>query len=231
MLLVLGIGVACAMAWYILVGHNWNQAATHIDDMVGSMDGYTVVMFDGVVKRPKEQPEKGRGAESSESPNSRSADSSQASKSSQSAKSQPPKVNAKLLAADYESKGAETIQVDMKSLWKYEEPLILKRSGKRFGIFSSSGPYRVHVTSVRAKIRYLTRHKVDFIILLADDRSMLSDKIAGADLLLLSKGGGLPGRGDYRGSLFCVDSPYVGEAQSVIISPSLVMTSQTVREL
>ena len=42
-----------AMGWYILVGHNWNQAATHIDDMVGSMDGYTVIVYEGVVKKPK----------------------------------------------------------------------------------------------------------------------------------------------------------------------------------
>ena len=290
MLLVLGIGVACAMAWYILVGHNWNQAATHIDDMVGSMDGYTVVVFDGVVKKPKDASKKHRegsndaplkadDASSGEaddrvvsgdsknadeaapippSPSSSTSDkstdsdradgfkksldsesssqstplsgNSESSGSDRSAKKMPT-ASAKRVAASYEEKGAATVIVDMKSLWKYEEPMILKRSGKRIGIFSSAGEYRRHVTSVRAKVRYLQNHKVDFIIVLADDRSMLSDKIIGADLLLLAKGGGLPGRGGYRGSLFCVDSPYIGEAQSVIISPSLVMTSQTVKEL
>ena len=257
MLLILGIGVACAMAWYILVGHNWNQAATHIDDMVGSMDGYTVVLFDGVVKKPKnstkEYQEESKtpvaksdaaSTESSKADKSSSdvavsASSPQAAPSSESSigsgsglstKRRVSTVSAKRLAASYEEKGASTIIVDMKSLWKYEEPMILKRSGKRIGIFSSAGQYRRHVTSVRAKVRYLQNHMVDFIIVLGDDRSMLTDKIIDANLLLLAKGGGLPGRGDYRGSLFCVDSPYIGEAQSVIISPSLVMTSRTVKE-
>lgn len=281
MLLILGIGVACAMAWYILVGHNWNQAATHIDDMVGSMDGYTVVLFDGVVKKPKnstkEYQEESKtpvaksdaaSTESSKADESSSdvavsasasqaasSESSKADKSSSdvavsasapqaapssesstgsgsglSTKRRISTVSAKRLAASYEEKGASTIIVDMKSLWKYEEPMILKRSGKRIGIFSSAGQYRRHVTSVRAKVRYLLNHKVDFIIVLGDDRSMLTDKIIDANLLLLAKGGGLPGRGDYRGSLFCVDSPYIGEAQSIIISPSLVMTSRTVKE-
>lgn len=286
MLLVLGVGVACAMAWYILVGHNWNQAATHIDDMVGSMDGYTVVVFDGVIKRPKEADDdsqaiaKSSGGSSSSSttagegraeqqaasslpssgssqdevgdnrnkpepePSMGSSDSKGAtpeesgasgakepSSGSRSGEKNRVVVRAQAVAASYEEKGAQTLLVDMKSLWKYEEPMILKRSGKRIGVFSSSGQYRRHVTSVRAKVRYLQRHSVDFIIALADDRSMLSDKIDGVDLLLLAKGGGLPGRGGYRGNMFCVDSPYIGEAQSVIISPSNVMTSQTVKEL
>ena len=220
LLLVLGVGIAAAMAWYILVGHGWNHAATHIDDMVGSMDGYTVVVFDGVVKQPKSDADK---------------DKLEKGKSKGSGKAAPekkkPKPTSDAVAAGYREKGAATLVLDLKKLGKYEDPSILKRGSKRIGVFSSTGPLRKRVTSVRAKIRYLERHRVDLIIVLADDRSMMTDRIGGANLLLLAKGGGLPSKGAMKGSLFCVDSPYKGEVQSVIISPSNVMTSQTVKEL
>lgn len=53
LLLVLGVGVALAMGWYILVGHNWNVAASNIDDSLGQMDGYTVFLVQGT--RPLER--------------------------------------------------------------------------------------------------------------------------------------------------------------------------------
>ncbi len=32
---------------YLYIGHNWNVAATTIDDVRGEMEGYTVILFDG----------------------------------------------------------------------------------------------------------------------------------------------------------------------------------------
>ena len=43
---------ASAMGYYILVGHNWNAAASHIDDSIGKMEGYTVILYEGT--RPLE---------------------------------------------------------------------------------------------------------------------------------------------------------------------------------
>lgn len=47
LLALLGIGAACAMGWYILAGHGWNVTASNIDDSIGQMDGYTVLLIEG----------------------------------------------------------------------------------------------------------------------------------------------------------------------------------------
>ena len=49
LLAVLMLVAVGAMGWYILVGHSWNKAASHIDDAVGKMDGYTVILYEGIV--------------------------------------------------------------------------------------------------------------------------------------------------------------------------------------
>ena len=54
MLVALGVLAAIAMGWYIFVGHNWNIAALHIDDYVGEMERYTVIVYDGVLPRHEE---------------------------------------------------------------------------------------------------------------------------------------------------------------------------------
>ena len=51
LLVALLVAGACALFWYITgVGHSWNYAATAINDRAGSLDGYTVVLVDGVAK-------------------------------------------------------------------------------------------------------------------------------------------------------------------------------------
>lgn len=38
---------------YILAGHSWNVAASNLDDTFGSMDGYTSIVYEGVVEPVK----------------------------------------------------------------------------------------------------------------------------------------------------------------------------------
>ena len=49
MLAVFAILAICGVSWYIFVGHRWNEAASIIDDRVGNMDGYTVVLYEGLL--------------------------------------------------------------------------------------------------------------------------------------------------------------------------------------
>ena len=41
------LGGAGFFGFYLTNGHKWNLAATTIDDTVGSMDGYVVVLYEG----------------------------------------------------------------------------------------------------------------------------------------------------------------------------------------
>lgn len=39
----------CGFGWYIVAGHSWNIAASTIDDTVGEMNGYTVIVYEGTL--------------------------------------------------------------------------------------------------------------------------------------------------------------------------------------
>ena len=45
----------CGLGWYLVAGHSWNVAASNIDDTVGTMEGYTAIVYEGTAKP---QPEK-----------------------------------------------------------------------------------------------------------------------------------------------------------------------------
>ena len=288
MLLALGLIVAGAMAWYIFVGHNWNKAATHIDDLVGSMDGYTVVVYDGVVKRPKPKEATNtssatlakEGSSSSASPageesgssasasasspapsssasaapasdssaasavaSSANADASAASassdsasaadsSSSDSAEASDKKVfDAHTIAESYRDKGAAVVELPKDAMRAFEEPEILYRGGKRIGVFSFAGKYRYRFPLFRAQVRYLQQHSVDYVIAIAKDKKLLKGRLDGIDLLVLLRDARIDEGGEFRRQTFCVDSPYVGEAQAVIVSPSGVVTSRAIKEL
>ncbi len=280
MLIVLGMIVAGAMAWYILVGHNWNQAATHIDDMVGSMDDYTVVVYDGVAKKPKKSDSSkvangsistsaqganasspiagslSASASASDSANSASAAAEspsavpKAGKSSSASASATDLSNsseafagisvnapdkkphdAKTIAKNYREKGASVILIPKDAMHQFDDPVILYRHGKRIGVFSFKGAYKYRYPLLRAKVRYLQGHAVDYTICVAKDRKLLRGRLDGIDLLVLLRDAGIREEGEFRNQTFCVDSPCIGETQSVIVSPSGVMTSRTIREL
>ena len=225
LLVVLGIAVACTMAWYMLVGHNWNQAATHIDDLVGSMDGYTVIVYDGVAKRPKQQAADGSAstrAESSEGSSSAGASSPTSKRKSSK------KVKASSVAKSYRKKGASVLVIAKNYAWAYDEPVILLRGGKRVGVFSFTGKYRYSFVKFNHSLHYLQAHDVDSIIAVVDDKSLAKKPPDGVNLLVVMRNAGIPASGSKKGQTFCVDSPYRGEVQVVIVSPSGVVTSRTV---
>lgn len=285
LLVVLGLSVAFGMGWYILVGHNWNRAATHIDDLVGSMDGYTVIVYDGVVKDHKTSSREKASSSSSaastssggnasakagepagSSPSSASASSTGtndtgdlaseaapsasaataassssfaasasssagSSASSASSESSASGVDAQAVAESYRDKGAAVVVLGKDCMKRYEEPEILFKNGKRIGVFSFSDRYRLNYARIRADIRYLQDHSVDFIIAIVQDKSFLKGCLTGIDLLVLRRDAGIPETGEFKKSTFCVDSPFLDEVQAVIVSPSGVITSRTVKEL
>jgi len=73
-LLLVGAG---AMGYYILIGHNWNVAASHIDDSIGKMDGYTVLLYAGT-RQPVEDGESKEGTAAKKSAEGASASSDEA---------------------------------------------------------------------------------------------------------------------------------------------------------
>lgn len=241
LLILLGVGVASAMAWYIFVGHNWNKAASHIDDLVGSMDGYTVVLYEGTLPQAKKttnstaqntssNKETGSagsasaqgGASSGSSAARQSTSSSQSAAKSQ--RNKPVKVSK--VAASYREKGATVLTIHLDDLGRYEDSIVVAKGGKRYGICSTPGPYSY--TEVRDKVKTLIKRNSDFNVVVSGKPDIKKGWLRHVDLCILACEGRIPHDGRMLGSSFFVDSPHVGEVQAVIISPSGTITSKTI---
>ena len=202
LLVVLGLFAAGAMAWYVVAGHGWNQAATRIDDMVGSMDGYTVIVFESNAKKTdRDRHDKKRP------------------------------VSAARVVKSYEEKDAKVLRIPSWYAKSHDDPFILKRGNKRIGLFDLPGEYRRNRGYLRSQVRYLQKHSVDVIVAVTWSKSWTKAKLDGIDLLIVMRDAGIIENGEVRNAALCVDSPETGEVQAVIISPSGVLTSRTVREL
>lgn len=267
LLIALGLGVGGAMVWYIVVGHNWNIAATHIDDYVGEMDGYTVILYEGTTPRAtigavgaftaeklelagaiaegsrSSAPEEGVGSSDSAgvsqsglsqgidaaSPGGSSAESPSSSSAEFELSGKQAGISADEVAASYREKDAQVIVLDAQDIAKYADPWILKRSGKRIGVFSLEGKYAY--ADMLSNVAYLKRHKVDKIVVLLTDRSMSRARLHGVDVAVFACNAKIGPEGTHVGRTFCVDSPFKGEVQAVILSPSNVLSSKTLDSL
>ena len=196
LLAVVGVG---AMAWYMLVGHNWNVAASNIDDSIGQMDGYTVILYEGT--RPL------------------SADSA----------GQDRDADIEEVAVDYRAKGANVFKVKASDLLRHREPYIMSTNGKRLGFFSvANAELRSHVRAdaaylVDSGVDYVVALSNDLTL---GDLSA-EGVVNGLSVIIFESHGDDAENGVYRGSAYCVRSPEAGEVGAVIISPSGVCSTKS----
>ena len=245
LLVVLGVIVAGAMAWYMMVGHSWNKAASHIDDLVGSMDGYTVIVYEGTLSRPKASKSQSASAASpaasskSASPASASSSSvsaSPASKPSEHASSksehvavEADAVDMKKAMASYREKGASVIRLHVGDLDRYAKPLVFSQAGRCFGICAAPGKYR-YVT-VRDKVLELKEAQADFTVVIANKAGIMKGWLRNVNMVILSCDAHIPSGGTQIGNTFFVDAAYKGEVQAIIIAPSGTITAKTITDL
>ncbi len=224
LLVLLGGAVLAAMAWYILVGHNWNVAATTIDETVGKMDGYTVLLFEG-----KTLPENERTKISDSQPmlDDDNRGTSHARAHDEDASAEPLTTN--MVAPYYRQKGATVFVLHPERPTDYAPPVIANKNGCYLGILYVDG------STTRASAQYkasvLEKLDVDFVVGVVDDARLIDEPAASIDILLCSTDEELSSKGEYHGSTFCVDSPYIGQVQALIIAPSNVITSKTISSL
>ena len=246
LLVVLGIAVAGAMAWYMMVGHSWNKAASHIDDLVGSMDGYTVIVYEGTLKHSKASKSSSAPASSSKSATSASSalpdvSESAVKASSSSSKAASASSNSKRVAVEadavdlkkvissYREKGASVIRLHVGELDRYKDPLVFTAAGRCFGICAAPGKYR-YVT-VRDKVLKLKDANADFTVVLTNKAGIMKGWLRNVNLVILSCDAHIPSGGTRIGNAFFVDAAEKGEVQAVIISPSGTVTAKTITDL
>lgn len=220
LLTVLGLVVLAAMAWYIFIGHNWNVAASNIDESIGQMDGYNVILFEGEALPQTEidrismsQPlldDENRG--------------NLKSKGDEVEPNEPVSIEA--AASEYRQKGATVFKLHPETPEVYSPPVVLNKNGLTIGVFYADGSMSrltAQVIAADLKVR-----GVDFVITIVDDVRLLDIPASSVDIVICNVDEDIPSHGEYHGNAFCVQSPLVGTVQTLIIAPSRVITSKTI---
>ncbi len=125
----------------------------------------------------------------------------------------------------YEEKGASVFDLATDDLARYEDGVILKRQGHRYGVFSvdSLMPYK----AIEDKVAYFAAYEVDFIVALTPSTSYVS-RVAGIDIVITTSNEKLFAMGETIDETFYVNAPLVGEVGVILISPSNVVSAKVV---
>ena len=223
--LLIGLCIAgvCAMAWYILVGHNWNEAASNIDDHFGQLDQYTIVLVEGSATYSIDGENAGSEADDRAMAAKRhSVGGALKESGAGSLLDEDPVLLANADMA-YVEKGAQTITVRPGDPEFYVDPVIVPRNGKRIAIYSVSGPLSDYQS--RFAMMRLSRKAVDFSICVIDDANALNRGIGDVDIAICTdpKTRLEPG---YIGRTFAISAPYVGQVAAVLVAPSGFVSSK-----
>ena len=128
----------------------------------------------------------------------------------------------------YQAKGANVISLHTADPSVYEEGTILKRGGKRYGIFSVTREYsRILIDE---KVKYFTDQKVDYVIALCPEESYLKNA-ENIDIVITTADSTISSMGESRNGAFYVSTPKIGSVGAILISPSNVVSAKTISEL
>ena len=155
-LLAAGLGF---FGWYLVTGHNWNVAATTIDDMTGSMDGYVVLLYEGT-------------------------DAPDADLSANSELNDDAVSSATILSnarKSYCEKGA-TVFALRTGTYSYTEPFVLLRNDYRVGFLpvEKDTPY----LTIDRQVALLQQRGADVIVVLEYSENEYIETVPGIDIIL-----------------------------------------------
>jgi hypothetical protein len=184
---------------YLLAGHSWNVAASHIDDATGELDGYHVILYEGT-STPSESRVDAKGKLSFHPASLASTE------------------------GEYRDKGASVIKIDTSDLDEYNRPIVIERDGYRIGIVSFEDDATKR--EMQERCTYLNQHNCDTVVAICRT-SQKAVKVEGFDILLtLEDNSGTISR--THPHLYHVQMPSVGSIGAILISPSEVASSRVV---
>lgn len=125
----------------------------------------------------------------------------------------------------YEEKGASVFKLETDNLAYYEDGMILKRQGHRYGVFSVEPlmPYK----AIEDKVAYFDSYDVDFIVAITPSTALVS-RVAGIDIVITTSNEKLFAMGETIDGTFYVNAPLEGEVGVILVSPSNVVSAKVV---
>ena len=252
LLLVFG---GIALVSYIIAGHSLNVTATQIDDAVGTMEGYTAIVFEGTIDsderreafaqaHPTSEAEgenvdeaAGEGETEGEDVEEAAVDEVAAEGAadgfespSEDASAQEVVKTAPVLAEvcdDYRSKGADVFTLDIANPLKYRDGLILKQGDHRIGVFSIEGV--TTTAEVEEMLAYFELNKVEIVVAIAPLASFLATT-EGIDIIVTTSNAAGSLMGGVVDGSYVVQAPTLDSVGVVFISPGNVVSSKVITE-
>ena len=127
--------------------------------------------------------------------------------------------------ATYKDKGASVLLLDTVNPGVYDEGMIVKRGGKRYGVFSlATETSRILVDE---KVKYFTDQGVDYVIAIVPNASILKGA-DGIDIVVSTDDVDASKMGETENGIFVVGAPAKGSVGALLISPSNVVSAKTI---
>lgn len=224
-LLVVLAGVV--LTGYFSTARTWNVAASFVDDTVGRMDGYTVLVYSGTTdpdaggeKRPEE-------GEAPVDPATNSIGlailpilSGFATAEDEGA------VFVSDVRSLYEQKDAAVLSLDVADLARYAQPAVHQAGGRRIGVYSLD-------TYASSTLLSLYEHRLrdegaDLVVCLTRRASLLGSFDYADVVVVADPEESLSTVGEDRGDAFVVASPERGSVGVVVITASNVRSARVI---
>ncbi|WP_165249130.1 hypothetical protein [Adlercreutzia sp. ZJ141] len=163
------VGALAAAAAYLVIGHSWNIAASHIDYTIDALDEFDVVVYEGLsATQARVLQDEGEASPYQLQPGSRRFS----------------RAEAERVAESYRKAGSSVLLLDIDHPRKYADGLILLRDGVRFGVLSVSEMDTKQ--QIAEKVDYLRSAGVRMVVALVPYKSVLGD-VAGIDVAICLK--------------------------------------------
>ena len=128
----------------------------------------------------------------------------------------------------YEDKGAQVLVLDTMHPSVYEDGAIIKRGGKRIGVFYVDVPLSEEVAQER--IAYFKNAKVDMTVCISSVRAYVRNA-QGIDIVITLQDDDVSTMGSSVNGTFYVNAPKVQMVGAILVSPSNVVSAKVVEAL
>lgn len=229
LLLVAFAGVV--LTSYFSTARTWNVAASFVDDTVGRMDGYTVLVYAGTVS-PEDAAAEADPAADPAPPDVDPATNSIGLAilpllgSFGGTEAEAPTVFVSDVRSLYEQKDAAVLSLDIADAARYDEPQVLRAGGKRVGVYAVSS--YASATLLSCYERHLREEGADLVVCIAPSSRMLGSYDHADVVVVTGAERGLPTTGEDRGRAFVVESPERGSVGVVVVTSSNVRSARVI---
>lgn len=229
-LLLLGGAVLLS---YFATGLTWTVYATSVDDRVGNMEGYTIVVYPGTT-----EPDDGTVSDAADAKADRNDDiPAIADTIGLRILAHYPKEVATAYSGVYisevrelyEKKDAEVVTIDAAEVIADPAPTVVRADDKGIGVFGTDA-YKTRI-ALRKTIEGLRDDGAEVVICVTKRMALLADT-QGIDVVILTEGSATGSTSGYRvGDTLVVQAPEVGEAGVLLFSSNNVASARSIDAL